>query len=92
MFFDYKSEVYYYLLKPNQHTKCPFKWFIRIWKYVKKGTDLNDYTKNQLTEFQHKINERPREKLNFETPKNIFYKFITCNVAFGNWTSRNLEA
>ena len=51
---------------------------------MKKGTDLNDYTKNQLTEFQHKINERPREKLNFETPKNIFYKFITCNVAFGN--------
>ena len=47
-----------------------------IRQYVKKGTDLNDYTKKQLTEFQHKINERPREKLNFETPKNIFYKFM----------------
>jgi IS30 family transposase len=41
---------------------------------VKKGYDLNDYTKKQLTEFQYKINERLREKLNFDSPKNIFYK------------------
>lgn len=57
-----------------------------IRQYVKKGTDLNDYTKKQLTEFQYKINERPREKLNFDSPKNIFYKFINeknGNVAFG---------
>ena len=54
-----------------------------IRQYVKKGTDQNDYTKKQLTEFQHKINERPREKLDFDSPKNIFYKFITGNVVFG---------
>jgi IS30 family transposase len=37
----------------------------------------------EISEFQHKINERPRQKLNFDLPKNIFYKFINGNVAFG---------
>lgn len=54
-----------------------------IRQYVKKESNLNDYSKEQLTQFQHKINERPREKLNFDSPKNIFYKFINGNVAFG---------
>ena len=51
---------------------------------VKKGSDLKDYTKKQLTEFQHEINERLKEKLNFNSLKNIFYKFIIGNVAFGS--------
>ncbi len=54
-----------------------------IRQYVKKESNLNDYSRKELTEFQHKINERPREKLNFDSPKNIFYKFINGNVAFG---------
>lgn len=54
-----------------------------IRQYVKKESNLNDYSKEKLTEFQHKINERPREKLNFDSPKNIFYNFINGNVAFG---------
>ncbi len=50
---------------------------------MKKESNLNDYSRNELTEFQYKINERPREKLNFDSPKNIFYKFMNVNVAFG---------
>ena len=31
-------------------------------------------TDKQITDIQHKINRRPREKLNFKRPKNLFYK------------------
>ena len=30
------------------------------------------------------MNERLSEKLNFDAPKNIVYKFINDNIAFGN--------
>ena len=43
--------------------------------FINWASYLNDYTKKQLTEFQHKINERPIEKLNFDSPKNFFYKW-----------------
>lgn len=53
-----------------------------IRQYVKKDSNLNDYTNNQLIDIQHKINKRPRKKLNFDSPKNVFYKFVNGNVAF----------
>lgn len=53
-----------------------------IRQYIPKGENLNNYTQSQLTEIQHKINKRPREKLNFHSPKDIFYKFIEGVVAF----------
>jgi IS30 family transposase len=55
-----------------------------IRQYVKKEDDLNIYTKEQLIEFQHKINNRPREKLEYDCPKNIFYNLVNGNVAFAS--------
>jgi IS30 family transposase len=47
-----------------------------IRQYIPKGTDFNTLTNKQILDIQHKINRRPREKLNFETPKNLFYKLV----------------
>ena len=51
--------------------------------YTKRfGTKpITNQSLNRFTEC--KINERTREKLNFDSSKNMFYKFITDNVAFG---------
>ena len=48
-----------------------------IRQYIPKGTDFQNITNQQITQIQHKINRRPREKLNFQTPKNLFYKLAT---------------
>lgn len=48
-----------------------------IRQYLPKGTDFETVTDKQILEIQYKINRRPREKLNFETPKNLFYKLVT---------------
>ena len=55
-----------------------------IRQYVKKEDDLTIYSKEQLLEIQHRINKRPREKLDFESPKNIFYNLVKGNVAFAS--------
>ena len=43
-------------------------------QYFPKGTDFNLVTQDDLDQIQYKINRRPREKLNFSTPKTEFYK------------------
>ena len=43
-------------------------------QYFPKGTDFNLVTQDELDQIQYKINRRPREKLNFSTPKTEFYK------------------
>ena len=43
-------------------------------QYFPKGTDFNLVTQEELDQIQYKINRRPREKLNFSTPKTEFYK------------------
>ncbi len=45
-----------------------------IRQYFPKGTDFNLITQKQIMNVQKKINNRPRMKLNFETPKSRFYK------------------
>ena len=44
-----------------------------IRQYIPKKTAFDTLTDIQITQIQHKINRRPREKLNFKTPKQIFY-------------------
>lgn len=44
-----------------------------IRQYFPKGTDFNMFTARQLMEIQKKINARPRLKLDFLTPKQVFY-------------------
>ncbi len=41
--------------------------------------------KDKHTEIQYIVEKRPREIMNFESPKYIFYKFINGNVAFHTW-------
>lgn len=43
-------------------------------QYFPKGTDFNLVPQEELDAVQFKINRRPREKLNFSTPKNEFFK------------------
>lgn len=48
-----------------------------IWQYIPtKQANFNDYTDKKIAMIQKKINNRLRQKLNFETPKNEFYKRI----------------
>ena len=48
-----------------------------IRQYFPKGTDFNLIMPNEIMKVQMEINARPRLKLNFDTPTNMFYKL--CN-------------
>lgn len=48
-----------------------------IRQYIPKQADFNHYTAIKIKKIQHKINRRPREKLNFSAPKNEFFNFIS---------------
>ena len=48
-----------------------------IRQYIPKGTDLRELSEDFIKEVQYKINRRPREKLNFSTPKKEFFKLIS---------------
>lgn len=43
-------------------------------QYIPKGTDISTVTDAFIMKIQKKINARPREKLNFSTPKDEFFK------------------
>lgn len=51
-------------------------------QYIPKKSIFNHYNDLQINEIQYKINRRPRKNLNYENPKNIFYKFVNKKVAF----------
>ena len=44
-----------------------------IRQYIPKGTNLNTISEQQIKNIQHKINNRPRKNLNFNSPKEIFF-------------------
>lgn len=44
-----------------------------IRQYIPKGEDISMVTDKRIASIQAKINRRPREKLNFNTPKEEFY-------------------
>ena len=48
-----------------------------IRKYIPKKANFNDFSQNYIKNVQYKLNKRPREKLDFETPKKIFFKNIS---------------
>lgn len=48
-----------------------------IRQYIPKGTDISTVTDGKIKKTQYKLNERPREKLNFLTPKECFYRNIS---------------
>lgn len=52
-----------------------------IRQYIIKGSDFNEYTDEYIMVIQNKINRRPREKLNFQTPTKIFFASLNTSVA-----------
>ncbi|MBD5269706.1 MAG: IS30 family transposase, partial [Bacteroides sp.] len=48
-----------------------------IRQYIPKGTDFSTLTDAFIRQIQYKINRRPRKKLNFESPKTVFFRRIT---------------
>ena len=47
-----------------------------IRQYIPKKESFNNYTDKRIISIQKKLNERPREKLNFSTPKQEFFKRV----------------
>ncbi|ULB35049.1 IS30 family transposase [Proteiniphilum propionicum] len=45
-----------------------------IRQYIPKKASFKDYSDDDIKQIQYKLNHRPREKLNFNSPKNVFYK------------------
>lgn len=43
-------------------------------QYFQKQASFDDFTDKRIATIQKKINRRPRQKLNFQTPKCEFYK------------------
>lgn len=46
-------------------------------QYIPKGTDISTVTDGKIARIRRKINARPREKLNFMTPTECFFKNIS---------------
>ena len=45
-------------------------------QYIPKGTDISAVSDAKMRMIRNKINTRPREKLNFYTPTEVFFKNI----------------
>ena len=54
-----------------------------IRQYIPKGTDFASLSVNFIRSVQHKINRRPRRKLNFNNPKNVFFRKIAIFALAG---------
>lgn len=48
-----------------------------IRKYIPKKADFDNFSDAYIRKVQYKLNERPREKLNFQTPKHCFFDFFS---------------
>ncbi len=48
-----------------------------IRQYIPKGMDISTVSEKRIASIQAKINRRPRAKLNFNTPKEEFFKHYT---------------
>jgi len=51
-------------------------------QYKPKKTIINESNTQNIKEIQYKINRRPRKNLNYDNPKNLFFKFVNNKVAF----------
>lgn len=47
-----------------------------IRQYIPNGAVFSHYSHQQITKFNNKINDRPRKKLDFSTPRECFYRNI----------------
>ena len=46
-------------------------------QYIPKSAAVSNFSQEKITKLTAKINDRPRKKLNFSTPKECFYKNIS---------------
>jgi IS30 family transposase len=53
-----------------------------IRQYIPKRANFDDFSEKQIKEIQYKINNRPRKKLNYYSPKEIFFLNLNPKVAF----------
>ncbi len=44
-----------------------------IRKYIPKKSNFDDFSDKRIMEIQKKLNRRPREKINFDSPKQRFF-------------------
>ena len=49
--------------------------------YFPKGTDFSTVSKHELKRVQDELNERPRNVLNWKTPKDVFEEYILQKIA-----------
>jgi len=54
--------------------KTPGKVIASIVGISPKGTDFSTISSALIRKIQYKINRRPRKKLNFDCPKNVFFR------------------
>lgn len=47
-------------------------------QYLPKGADLNDYSQAALNTIADKLNTRPRKKLDFKTPEEVYFASALC--------------
>ena len=48
-----------------------------IRKYIPKKSNFDDFSDKRIAQIQKKLNRRPREKLNFDSPKKCFFDIIS---------------
>jgi IS30 family transposase len=79
------------MLKTNYYFAHPYASWERglieytnglIRQYIPKKEKFTKFTRENIENFQHKINRRPRKMLNFDSPKNKFFLCINWKVAF----------
>jgi IS30 family transposase len=55
-----------------------------IRQYIPKKQSFEDYNEQIIKDMQHKINQRPRKKLQFNNPKHVFYTNLDTKVALAS--------
>jgi len=55
-----------------------------IRQYIPKKQSFNSFSDQIIKDIQHKINQRPRKKLQFNNPKHIFYTNLDSKVALAS--------
>ena len=53
-----------------------------IRQYIPKGTDFNNVSNDKVKEIQYKLNRRPRKKLKYKTPAQLFFASLEKKIAF----------
>ena len=71
-------------LKADYYFAHPYSYWERglneyqnklIRQYIPKGSNFNNYTYLQIIDIQKQLNQRPRKKLQFRTPNEVFLKY-----------------